>query len=101
MELGPMNPRFTGRPGATTSMRWPSCSSLGADMNQRADLEGENEGHLKGPPRMMIAAQSIDGASVKPLRWFVDREAATSATLGADPRGEESHPLAPPNEMTR
>lgn len=52
----------------------------GADINVRADLEHDNGPHLRGLTPLMVAARSIDGASVDTLRWLVSN--------GADIRAE-------------
>lgn len=47
----------------------------GADINQRADLEHDNGPHMNGLTTLMIAARSIDGATVETLRWLVEHGA--------------------------
>lgn len=47
----------------------------GTDIDQRADLEHDNGPHLNGLTTLMIAARSIDGATVETLRWLVDHGA--------------------------
>ncbi|GEM_PF-1912557 len=52
----------------------------GVDINQRADLEHDNGPHLTGLTPLMIAARSIDGATVDTLRWLVENGADYRAT---------------------
>lgn len=52
----------------------------GANIEERADLEHDNGPHLNGLTPLMIAARSIDGASVETLRWLVERGADIHAT---------------------
>lgn len=58
----------------------------GADINQRGDLEIDNGPHLRGLTPLMVAARSIDGATVETLRVLVAR----GAELGALSEGEDS-----------
>ena len=39
----------------------------GADINERADLEFDNGPHLNGLTTLMVAARSIDGATVETI----------------------------------
>ncbi|MEM7229997.1 MAG: ankyrin repeat domain-containing protein [Planctomycetota bacterium] len=43
----------------------------GVDINERADLEHDNGPHLNGLTTLMVAARSIDGATVETLRCLV------------------------------
>lgn len=45
--------------------------AAGAAIDVRADLEHDNGPHLKGLTTLMVAARSIDGATVETLRWLV------------------------------
>ncbi len=47
----------------------------GADIDERADLEFDNGPHLNGLTTLMVAARSIDGATVETLRWLVEHGA--------------------------
>lgn len=47
----------------------------GADINQTANLEHDNGPHLNALTTLMVAARSIDGATVETLRWLVEHGA--------------------------
>lgn len=47
----------------------------GADIETRADLEFDNGPHLNNLTPLMVAARSIDGATVDTLRWLVEHGA--------------------------
>lgn len=51
--------------------------TAGADIEERADIEVDRGGFLYGLTPLMVAARSVDGASVETLRWLVEH--------GADP----------------
>ncbi len=58
----------------------------GADVDERADLEHDNGPHLNGLTTLMVAARSIDGATVETLRWLV----AHGADVRAESKGGNS-----------
>jgi ankyrin repeat protein len=47
----------------------------GADINSRADLEFDYGSHLRQLTPLMVAARSIDGATVETLRWLLEHGA--------------------------
>ena len=47
----------------------------GVDVDARCDLEVDNGPHLRKLTPLMVAARSIDGASVETLRWLCNRGA--------------------------
>jgi ankyrin repeat protein len=49
--------------------------AAGADVNARADLEVDNGPHLRQLTPLMVAARSIDGATVETLRWLLEHGA--------------------------
>ncbi|MCX5691746.1 MAG: ankyrin repeat domain-containing protein [Planctomycetota bacterium] len=61
------------RKGDTTAMA--ALLAQGADINERANLEHDNGPHLNGLTPLMVAARSIDGATVETLRWLVEHGA--------------------------
>ncbi|MCR9218286.1 MAG: ankyrin repeat domain-containing protein [bacterium] len=54
-----------------------SLLSAGADIEERADIEFDHGGFLYGLTPLMVAARSVNGASVETLKWLVEH--------GADP----------------
>lgn len=56
----------------------------GADINTRADIEFDNGSLLKDLTTLMVAARSIDGATVETLRWLVDHGADIHARSAGD-----------------
>ena len=56
----------------------------GADINTRADIEFDNGALLKDLTTLMVAAHSIDGATVETLRWLVDHGADIHARSAGD-----------------
>ena len=51
----------------------------GADVNARTDLEVDNGPHLRQLTPLMVAARSIDGATVETLKWLLDHGAGLRA----------------------
>lgn len=51
----------------------------GANVNKRADLEFDHGAYLCGLTPLMVAARSIDGATVETLRWLLDHGADLQA----------------------
>jgi len=58
----------------------------GVDINLATDLEVDNGPHLRQLTPLMVAARSIDGASVETLRWLIDH----GADLHAKSEGGET-----------
>lgn len=56
----------------------------GADINTRADIEFDNGSLLKDLTTLMVAARSIDGATVETLQWLVDHGADIHARSAGD-----------------
>src|SRR5437899_2410910 len=55
------------------------CLAAGADINARADLEVDNGSHLRKLTPLMVAARSVDGATVETLRWLLGHGAELRA----------------------